>query len=180
MHLSRTWLGDHHKYHTDYSVAGIPLIRPFMGCESQGTLGNFAYSTFELPHGDTKSYGFYIRHPELGKLLFLTDFEFCPFDMSKLKVNHILIEANYQLDMVDTDAANFEHKVRGHCSLDTATEFVRHNNSTELRNVVLIHGSDATLDGKHAVDEIKSVVDADVNVVQAHRGLEIELSKEVF
>ena len=141
---------------------------------------NFTIKPFENPHGDTKSYGFYIEHPEMGKLIFITDFEYCPYDFSSQHVEHIMIEANYQLDMVDTDAPNFKHKIQGHCSLDTCKEFVRHNKSSNLRNVVLIHTSGSTLDFDNAVKEVKSIVDSDVEVVMAKPGIEIEIQKEAF
>ena len=136
--------------------------------------------SFELPHGETKSYGFYITHIEIGKLLFLTDCEYSPVSFKDMKVNHIMIEANYQNDLLDMDSVNFEHKVRGHCSLDTACSFIEHNNSPELRTVTLIHSNPMTLDETDAIRQIKGIVDADVNVVIAEPGLEIELKKEVL
>ena len=136
--------------------------------------------SFELPHGETKSYGFYITHIEIVKLLFLTDCEYSPVSFKDMKVNHIMIEANYQNDLLDMDSVNFEHKVRGHCSLDTACSFIEHNNSPELRTVTLIHSNPMTLDETDAIRQIKGIVDADVNVVIAEPGLEIELKKEVL
>ena len=153
---------------------------PFVSDGKYLQFGHFYIKTFELPHGDTKSYGFYIRHEEIGQLLFLTDFEYCEYDFSKLNVEHILIECNYDLQHIDVNAPNFKHKVQGHCSLDTCKEFVRHNKSNNLRNVVLIHASGSTLDFDNAVKEMKSIVDSDVEVVMAKPGIEIEIQKEAF
>jgi ribonuclease BN (tRNA processing enzyme) len=172
--------GDHFKYHAEYSVAGIPLFMPFVSDGKYQQFGHFYIKAFELPHGDTKSYGFYIRHEEIGKMLFMTDFEYCPFDMSKLNVNHILIECNYQLNMVDMEAVNFEHKVRGHCSVDTACEFIRHNNSPELRSVCLLHTNWNTINEEQTIEKIKGIVDYDVEVIFARKGLIMELKMEAF
>lgn len=172
--------GDHFKYHAEYSVAGIPLFMPFVSDGKYQQFGHYYIKAFELPHGDTKSYGFYIRHEEIGQLLFLTDFEFSPISFEHLKVEHICVECNYQLDMVDVNAPNFKHKVQGHCSLDTCKEFVRFNKSNNLRNVVLVHASRNTLDFDNAVKEVKSIVDSDVEVVMAKPGIEIEIQKEAF
>lgn len=184
MYLSRTRLGDHYRYHEQYEKAGIHVFKPFDYIDgiriSEAYSDNFKVYSFELPHGETKSYGFYITHPELGKLLFLTDFEYCPFSFKDMKVNHIMIEANYQNDLLDMDSVNFEHKVRGHCSLDTACSFIEHNNSPELRTVTLIHSNPTTLDEKGAVERIRTLVDDDVIVGVCHPGYEIELKKEVF
>jgi hypothetical protein len=133
---------------------------------------------FDNPHGEIISYGFIISHDEIGRLCFVTDAEYVKYDFSALKVNHILIECNWQDDMVDYDSPNFKHKVTGHMSLQTCKDFVKHNASDELHNVILIHWSEATIDLDHAVEEIKSVCDVDVNVVIAELGLEIKLNKE--
>ena len=172
--------GDHFKYHAEYSVAGIPLFMPFVSDGKYQQFGHFYIKAFELPHGDTKSYGFYIRHEEIGQLLFLTDFEYSPISFEHLNVEHIMIECNYDLQYIDVDAPNFKHKVQGHCSLDTCKEFVKHNNSPHLRTVCLIHSNPMTLDETDAIRQIKGIVDADVNVYLAEPGLEIELKKEVF
>ena len=65
-------------------------------------------------------------------------------------------------------------------SLQTCKEFVRHNKSNNLLNVVLIHASGSTLDFDNAVKEVKSIVDSDVEVVMAKPGIEIEIQKEAF
>lgn len=171
--------GDHFKYYAEYEKAGIKTYKPWI---DQGLAwvqyGGFKIQEFMLPHGDISSHGFYIRHEEIGQLLFLTDFEYSKYDFSKLNVEHILIECNYDLQYIDVDTPNFKHKVQGHCSLDTCKQFVRHNNSPHLRTVCLIHSNPMTLDETDAIRQIKGIVDADVNVVIAEPGLEIKLNKE--
>lgn len=110
----------------------------------------------------------------------MTDFEYCEYDFSKLNVEHILIECNYQLDMVDVDAPNFKHKVQGHCSDTTCLDFVKHNNSSRLRTVTILHVGSGTIDGDLLVNRIQNIVDSDVSVEIAKHGLEIELRKEAF
>jgi hypothetical protein len=184
VYLSRTRLGDHFRHVKEYEKAGISVFKPFEDLDgfrqTAAIYGGFKVKAFELPHGETKSYGFYITHPEIGKLLFLTDCEYSPVSFKDMKVNHILCECNYDTKYVDLDAPNFRHKVEGHMNLDTCREFVRHNASPELRSVVLIHGSTATLNPSEAVECIRQVVDSDVTVEYAHAGMEIELKKEVL
>lgn len=175
-------LGDHYRYHEQYEKAGIPIYAPFDlddPTKNVENFGGFNIIPFELPHGETKSYGFYITHPEIGKLLFLTDCEYSPVSFKDMKVNHILVECNYDTQYVDLDAPNFRHKVEGHMNLDTCREFVRHNASPELRSVVLIHGSNA-VNPSEAVQAIKDVVDPDVAVEYAVKGLEMELKKNIL
>lgn len=142
--------------------------------------GNFQIKAFENPHGESTSYGFYIQHNELGKLLFVTDAEYVKYDFSALNINHIMVEANYQNEYLDTEKANFEHKVRGHMSLDTACNFIEHNNSPELRTVCLLHANWNTIDEKQAIESIRRIVDIDVKIAFAESGLTIDLKKDVI
>lgn len=172
--------GDHFKYYAEYKKSGIKIFCPFQEDKKSAQFGGFTIQAFELPHGETKSYGFYIRHEEIGQLLFLTDFEYCEYDFSKLNVEHILIECNYQLDMVDVDAPNFKHKIQGHCADTTCLEFIKHNYSPHTRTISIIHTNPMSLDEKAIVERIKTLVDDDVVVGVCHPGYEIELKKEAF
>lgn len=171
---------DHYKFHEQYEKAGIPTYKPWIDGKSRKGLGNFNINPFPNPHGDIESWGFLITHYEIGVLLFVTDAEYVQYDFSAFGVNHILCECNYTLDLVDTDSPNFKHKIQGHMADTTCTEFVKHNNSPKLRNVVLLHSGSGTLDEESAIERIKSVVDADVEVNLAVAGLEIKLNKEAF
>lgn len=112
--------------------------------------------------------------------MFLTDFEFSPISFEHLKVEHICVECNYQLDMVDTEAANFKHKVQGHCADTTCLDFIKHNYSPHTRTISILHTNPVSLDEKAIVERIKAIVDDDVVVGVCHPGYEIELKKEVF
>ena len=51
----------------------------------------------------------------------------------------MLIECNYIADMVDMDIPNYEHKILGHCELETCKGIVETNKSDALQNVILCH-----------------------------------------
>ena len=170
---------DHSLSINRFSSMGIPILAPYRDNKLKGEYGHYKAICFPLVH-NVDCYGLYLEHPEMGNMVYISDSSYCPVDFSKQKLNHILIEANWQNDMVDFDAPNFEHKIRHHMSLQTCKEFVRHNKSSNLRNVVLIHASGSTLDFDNAVKEVKSIVDSDVEVVMAKPGIEIEIQKEAF
>ena len=172
--------GDHYRYVKDYEKAGITLLAPFQYIDNCAIWGNFTITGFKNPHGDTQSWGYFIKHHEMGKLIFITDFEYCPYDFSGQQVEHMMIECNYQLDMVDTDAPNFKHKIQGHCADTTCLEFIKHNNSSRLRTVTILHVGSGTIDEDLLINRIQSIVDSDVSVEIAKSGLEIELRKDVF
>jgi len=170
---------DHSKALPRFYEMGVRILNPYQNGVLKGEYGRYKAICFPLIH-DVDCYGLYLEHPEMGNMVYISDSSYCPVDFSKQKLNHILIEANWQDGMVDYDSPNFKHKVTGHMSLQTCKDFVKHNASNELHNVVLIHWSESTIDLDHAVEEIKSVCDVDVNVVIAEPGLEIELKKDVL
>ena len=170
---------DHHKSVEKFKSMGIPVFEPYNSKWMKKEWEDFKCKAFPLVH-DVPCYGLYLEHPEIGNLLYICDTAYCAYDFSALKVRHLMIEANYQTDMVDMDSPNFEHKIRHHQSIDTAESFIKHNNSPELRSVVLIHSNPTTIDETDAIRQIKGIVDSDVEVAFAHAGLEMELRKGVL
>lgn len=143
--------------------------------------GGFIVKPFPLPHNGTINYGFYITHRKTNdKILYLTDFEYCKYNFKSLQVNHILCECNYQKELVERDLPQYEHKIKGHCSLDTCVNFIKANQTNALRTVLLLHMGTETADPDLCIAEVKRVVNDGVNVLVAHKGLDVELSKYPF
>lgn len=169
---------DHVKAAEDLKKIGIPVWQPYLdGFEinqvQKRGYGKFKITSFELPHDGINNCGFLIEISG-QKILYMTDFEYCRYVFKKQKVNHILIECNYQQEYVDQDLPNFEHKVRGHCSLDTCKDFIKANATDSLQTVLLLHIGQETCDPIECVEEIQKVVPW-ANVCVAERGVEIEL-----
>ncbi len=102
-------------------------------------LGGFTVQPFYLPHNGVPNFGYLIEHSDMGKLLFMTDMEYCRYDFKALGINHLLVEANYDMELVDKSIPNYSHKLLGHCSIQTACGIIRTNRSPELRTVTLCH-----------------------------------------
>ena len=137
---------------------GIPVWQPYLDEKKiqKKQFGSFNVKCFDLPHDGTENRGFLIE-ADRQKILYMTDFEYCRYVFKKQNVNHILIECNYQQEYVDRDLPNFEHKVRGHCSLDTCKEFVKTNATNSLETVMLLHMGQETCDPIECVEEIQKV-----------------------
>lgn len=103
------------------------------------SIGGFTGQPFYLPHNGVQNFGYLIEHAEMGKMLFMTDMEYCRYDFSALGINHLLMEANYDMDLVDRSIPNYEHKLLGHCSIQTACGIILANRTSELRTVTLCH-----------------------------------------
>ncbi len=185
--------GDHARYIKDFQRAGISVytafetqtaleiitgerttvIPPLIKCQ----IGNFTVTPFNVPHDtDIECYGYLIEHEEMGKLLFMTDLEYCKYNFLKQGINHILIESNYSMDLVDRDEPNYEHRLRGHMSLDTALKFISTNDNPLLLNVVLIHLSEKSGDPAQFTEETKKTIEYGANVYVAKKGLEVNLN----
>lgn len=160
------------RVHTAECVDGIPAesIR----------LGEFLISPFDVPHDGTQCFGYEIQHPELGNLVFLTDFQYCPYTFRNHNLHHILVEANYSRDCLNLDQPNVQHVLEGHAELTTTVGFVRENATDSLRNVVLLHLSDSNSNEKDFVEAVQKVVPTGVSVHVATPGKTIHLYKDVF
>lgn len=121
-------------------------------------------------------YGFYVQHPDIGSLVYITDTECVRWRFSE--VNHILVEANYSKDLVSDIPEKRRHVLTGHMEIETTCEFLKANNNPGLRNVVLLHLSSESADSEDFRVKAEKVVDCPVYVAQ--RGLEIPLSLVPF
>ena len=85
-----------------HGLEGKPFtkaIEPFKGYKA----GNFGIQPVLVRH-DVPCVGYVITHPEMGKLLFITDT--ITLDYRIPGMNHIMIEANYADDIVERNIEN--------------------------------------------------------------------------
>ena len=185
--------GDHARYIKDFMQSSIPVYTAFetqtafeaitgertiaLSPKKSCQIGSFTVVPFNVPHDtEIECYGYLIKHDEMGKLLFLTDLEYCKYDFSGMKVEHIMVEANYNMDLVDRNEPNYEHRLRGHMSLDTALKFISTNDNPALRNVVLIHLSDKSGDPALFKQRTEETIKYGANVYVAESGLEVDMN----
>lgn len=180
--------GDHAKYVAEYEKAGIPVFKPYAGMKDMDLNGGVGFKIQAFPnqdkggkwlHGNSDGtecpcYGFYIQHPDIGNLVYVTDTEYVRWRFSE--VNHILVEANYSDELIESEAINREHVLRGHMSLQTALDFISTNDNQKLINVVLIHLSDKNGDSVNFQHKTKGILKYGANVYVAEKGLEVDLN----
>lgn len=173
---------DHSLSAEDFKKMGFDVWQPYIEYAEftsqkiyHKVFGKFSIKCFPLPHNGTDNFGFLIE-VDGQKILYMTDFEYCPFKFTAQKINHMLIECNYQQELVDRDLPNYEHKIRGHCSLNTCKEFVKVNATDSLQTVILCHLGRETAEPKECVAEVQKIVPG-ANVDYARAGLEVELRR---
>lgn len=166
--------GDHYKYKKEYETAGISIYEPW---KEQGVkhlrFGDFTVQSFGVIH-DVPCYGFYIREGD-ERIVFATDAEYIPVRFDRVKPTTLMVECNYQDKYVSDVKKKRDRVYQTHMELETTKDFVKANATENLRNVILLHMSDGSADVDEMVSEVKSVVDADVNVIAAKRGLVVDL-----
>lgn len=111
---------------------GVYNVKSFALTDSSGS---FVHTNND--GSDCPVYGFLIEHPEMGRMLYLTDCEFCKWRFKR--INHILVECNYDRDLINPNAPNSEHVYRGHMELHTVIDFVKANASKDLKSVGVCH-----------------------------------------
>ena len=180
--------GDHRRYWFEYVRAGIPVFEPF---RNDGQALEFSHSEFKIQafpnqdkdgkwlHGNNDGaecpcYGFYIQHPDIGSLAYVTDTEYVRWRFQN--INHILVEANYSDELIESEAINREHVLRGHMSLQTALDFIFTNDSLALRNVILAHLSDKNADATEFQQKTKEILKYGADVYVAEKGVEVDLN----
>lgn len=183
--------GDHAKYIKQYMQYGVKVygsdevqsnIELIYGEKIEGIkrmnrkkLGSFSVIPFRVPHGETDCDGWLIDTAE-GRVLFITDAEYCPYDFSKMNINYGLIECNYSMDNIsfEHDEVKNRRVVQTHMEVQTCKRLIHSINSESLRSIGLIHLSAENGNPQRFRDEIRSVVDSDVNVWIAEKGTEKE------
>lgn len=170
---------EHLQIITGELMKGVPEKRPFR-------VGSFTVIPFYLPHTtrdkDTGqlipcfNYGYIVEHEEMGKLLYMTDFEFCRYNFKAMRLNHLVIECNYCEELVDKTEANYSHRLKGHCSLSTCKQFIKQNRTESLRTVTLVHLSGHASDARKIQKEIQEVAGDNVLVQIGRAGLEVDLN----
>lgn len=183
---------DHSKYISEFERAGIKTFTPYEISNHETAecnyMGNFRIKDFALTDkngtfkhtnsdgSECPCYGFYITHKDIGRMVYISDTELVKWNFKKLKLNHILVEANYSNDLVDNEAVNREHVLRGHMSLQTALDFISTNDNPALRNVVLLHLSDNNADSAQFLQKTKETVKYGADCYIAEKGLEVDLN----
>ncbi|URM37186.1 MBL fold metallo-hydrolase [Flavobacterium anhuiense] len=146
-------------------------------------IGNFKIMAFDVQHDAAEPLGFLIDHPESGKVLFLTDTNYCKYTFPGL--NNIIIEANFSKEIIDKKFGADSGKeflrnriLRSHFSLENCKDMLKANDLSDVNNIVLIHLSDSNSNEKQFVKEVYEQTRK--TVTAAVKGLELDFNKTPF
>ena len=152
----------------DEHVRGLQEKRGYRIC------GGYNVITFQIPHENVPNVAYLIDFQSGERLLYVTDFEFVPYNLARWKINHFLIAVNRSEEVSEDDEAR-EHRIRGHSSLEVVKEFLRTSMSDRCRSVTACHLSSKYADEDKILTELQELCGDGVKVSIAHRGQTIEL-----
>lgn len=178
---------DHSKSVKDFERMGIPVFKPYEKTETfVKKYSGFKIQAFDLTtidgrwtHTDADGepcpcYGFLITHPEMGRMLYITDTGLIKWRFKG--INHILLGVNYDKDMIYPDnEGKKNHIFGGHLEIGTACEFVKANNSDSLQNVIMCHLSADNADSDKFIESMKEACPAaNVDVAEPNKEWRLE------
>jgi phosphoribosyl 1,2-cyclic phosphodiesterase len=155
------------------------IVKPGRGYRA----GNFQIIPFAAHH-DVTCYGYHIHHPETGNIMFLTDSFMTEYMFEDL--SHILIEANYSDEILERNiikdpkiAPMRPRLLATHMEIHTTRDTILANDTSKLRNIVLLHLSNGNSNEDVFVQVIKEATGIP-NVFAAVKDLIINLNAEPF
>lgn len=141
-------------------------------------VGSFRVFAMPVCH-DVPCVGFIIEHEDMGRMLFVTDTMMLEYRVPGL--NHILLEANYAEDILDTkiEAGSVPlsmkpRLIHSHMEIETTKGILRANDLSGVNEIVLIHLSNGNSDERRFVREVQETSGKPVYAAVA--GLELNLS----
>lgn len=144
-------------------------------------IGSFAVTTFGVKHDALEPLGFLIEHPECGTVLFATDTYYIPYSFKDFTVNHVMIECNFSKEILrrNNQLTKLQDRImQSHFELQDVKEFFMANQFTELRDVVLLHLSNANSNAEQFTEEIRILTKRPVYI--ADKGLEVNFDLYEF
>lgn len=187
---------DHAGYYMEYLRFGFPVLfpeavymhkgysvmSPFAKVVQPGKgykVGNFKIIPFEVQH-DVPAFGYQVDHPDMGRLVFLTDTFYCEYTFDN--VTTWLIEANYADDILDKNIADGRvppsmrpRLLKSHMELETTKGILQTNDLKHTQNIVLIHLSDGNSDETRFVREIGGLTGKPT--IAAKKGVDLWIGK---
>ena len=143
-----------------WTAKGVWDSRSLVVKEGKGyKMGNFKVLPFPACH-DVPCVGYLIDHPDMGKMVFLTDSCMCEYQFKGL--NHVLIECNYSdkklieaITAGRTLPSQRERLLTSHMELTTCKGFLEANDLSHVSEIVLLHLSENNSDEPYFISEVE-------------------------
>ncbi len=128
----------------------------------QFKVGEWTILPFDAIHDAPEPLNFLIAHKNGVKLVYITDTAYCKYKFNGL--THVMIEANYSLDILNKQINAGEVSVdlkkrllKTHMSLETCKGFLRANDLSKVEVIYLLHMSNQNSDAERFKREIQEL-----------------------
>lgn len=178
--------GDHAKAIVDVLGAGVPVLASVETFEAAGVanhhnakvvaagapepLGDWRVLPFDLRHDAPGTLGFVVEGPSGERLFYVTDTAFVPYRFERLNI--VAIETNYSeaiLREIGEPAKRKLRSLRYHMSLERALGFLAANDLGGVREIWLLHLSDAHSDERVFREAVREATGKPVFVAPSAR-----------
>jgi len=185
--------GDHAKALVDVLGAGVPVLASGETLEAAGVarhhnaraltagvpecIGDWRVLPFDLRHDAPGTLGFVVEGPSGERLFYVTDTAFVPYRFERLNI--ITIETNYSEAILRKSGEPAKRKLRSlryHMSLERALGFLAANDLSGVREIWLLHLSDAHSDEQAFREAVRAATGKPVFVAPAARASRPEAS----
>lgn len=137
--------------------------------KEQFRIGTWTILPFEVEHDAAEPLGFLLGNQDGDKLLYATDTYYVRYKFVGL--THIMIECNYAADILQENIrkglvppAMKKRLLQSHMSLETAKDFLRANDLSQVREIWLLHLSDRNSDAERFKREVQELTGKPVYV----------------
>ena len=112
---------------------------------------------FDIQHDAVEPLGYLIANKDGEKLLFITDSYFSRYRFKGLNI--IAIECNYSLETLSPDLPEIvqDRLFKSHFSLENVIKFLKANDLSKVKEIILIHMSDGNSDEKMFKEKIQAL-----------------------
>jgi ribonuclease BN (tRNA processing enzyme) len=138
----------------------------------------YSVIAFDLFH-NVPCQGYFVHHPEMGKLIYITDT--CKINHDFNEVNWWLIESNFCEDTIlkfahegSSDTGRLLDVIDRHLSVQKCEEYLRSQDLTDTEGICLLHLSDRNSHSKQFKERIERATGVPTCIAEA--GLEINLN----
>lgn len=145
--------------------------------------GNFEILPFPTEHDSAEPYGYLIKHPEIGVLLFATDTYYLKYKFDGL--TNIMLECNYDLQILEENVSNGvvhpivrDRTIHSHMSLEHFKSTMEANDLSKVSQIILLHLSSHNSEPERFKNEIQSLTNKTVHI--AKKGLTIPINITPF
>ena len=139
--------------------------------------GDFKVASYKVTH-DVPCVGYLISHPEMGRLLFVTDTMTLDYRFTNL--NNIMIEANYadeilqeRIERGEIPASHRDRLRLTHMELNTTKQVLSRQNLMTTDNIILIHLSNENSDAERFQREVTEATGKMVYVADANMTIDL-------